>query len=62
MLLQEETPDIQQEIANSTDEEPSIKPEDFVIDVSRVLLQDTLDITCDTELNFLVLNCIFFTG
>ena len=47
MLQQEETPDIQQEIANSIDEGPLIEPGDFVIDVSSVLLLETLGITSE---------------
>ena len=37
MFWQEEIPDIQQEIADSIDEGPLVNPEDFVIDVSRIL-------------------------
>lgn len=51
---------MQQKMASCIDEGPSIEPGDFVIDVSSVLLLETLCIT--SELNFLILNCIFFTG
>ena len=44
---QDEIPDIQQEIASTIDEEPLIEPEDFIIDVSSVLLLETLCITSD---------------
>ena len=39
---QDEIPDIQQEIASTIDEGPLIEPEDFIIDVSSVLLLQIL--------------------